>query len=262
MKIAIVGASGTIGRYVETAARAAGHETLAMTRASGVDLSTATTASADSLAERLAGVDAVIDVTSTGSLSTAVAVSFFSTVTQNLLAAERRAGVPHHVALSIIGAAAADSGYYAGKAAQEREIMKSGDGWSLLRASQFHEFAQQSVARGTGVGIQLVPAMRSQPIAAAEVAAELLRIATAEPIGLAPDLAGPLQESMPDMVRRYLRSLGLRRPVLGVALPGAMGRAMRNGGLLPAPGTRLGQQSFQQWLEQRAADRPPRHPQG
>ncbi|UFS60415.1 SDR family oxidoreductase [Subtercola endophyticus] len=244
MKIAIAGASGTIGKRVLSSAQAAGYQTVELSRAGGVDLT-----SAGGVAGRLEGVDALIDVTSTGSLSAKVAVAFFESVTDNLLAAERLAGVPHHVALSIIGAANADSGYYAGKGAQERKVMTSGDQWSLLRTTQFHEFAEQTVNRGAVAGIQFVPTMRSQPIAAAEVAAELVRIATDGPIGLAPDLAGPLEENMPDMVRRYLRARGRKTAVLSVPLPGAMGAAMRNGGLLPTPGTRLGVQTFQQWLD-------------
>jgi uncharacterized protein YbjT (DUF2867 family) len=244
MKIAIAGASGTIGRLVSTAARAAGHEAVPLSRKSGVDLT-----SAEGLAQRLVGVDTVIDVTSTGSLSARVSVAFFTSVAENLLTAERTAGTPHHIALSIIGAAHADSGYYAGKAAQERAVMNSAGGWSLLRTTQFHEFAEQTVNRGSVAGIQIVPAMRCQPISAAEVAAELVRMATLDPVGLSPELAGPLEEDMPDMVRRYLKARRIRRPVLRVALPGAMGTAMRNGGLLPMKGTRRGTQTFQQWLD-------------
>ena len=244
MKIAIAGASGTVGKLVLSAARSAGHEALALSRSSGVDLT-----SSRGLADRLAGIETFLDLTSTGSLSAKVAVAFFSTVTENLLTAEHEAGVRHHVALSIIGASKASSGYYAGKAAQEQSVVNSSVGWSMLRTTQFHEFAQQTVSRGSMLGIHIVPAMRSQPIAAAEVAVELLRIATGEPLGLAPDLAGPREENLSDMVKQYLRILGRTRPVLQVNLPGAMGRAMRHGGLLPAAGTRLGQQTFRQWLD-------------
>jgi uncharacterized protein YbjT (DUF2867 family) len=111
------------------------------------------------------------------------------------------------------------------------------------------------VNRGTVVGIQIVPAMRSQPIAASEVAAELIRIAEGAPHGLEPDLAGPREEDMPDLVRRYLNATGKRRPVMRVTLPGAIGRVMRDGGLLPAPGTRLGIQTFDQWLAAVTAER-------
>jgi uncharacterized protein YbjT (DUF2867 family) len=244
MRIAIAGGTGTVGRHVITAARAAGHDPLVFSRGTGVDLMTAS-----GLADRLDGVDAVIDVSATGSLSARKAIRFFGTVTGNLLAAERAAGVPRHVVLSIIGTVQANSGYYAGKALQEQQVMDSGTDWSILRSAQFHEFAAQTVNRGTVAGIQIVPAMRSQPIAASEVAAELIRIAEGTSHGLEPDLAGPREEDMPDLVRRYLNAIGKRsRPVMRVTLPGAIGKVMRDGGLLPAPGTRFGTQTFDQWL--------------
>ena len=243
MIIAIAGGTGTVGRHTVTAASAAGHHPLVLSRATGVDLITET-----GLAGWLDGVDAVIDVAATSSVSSRQAVRFFGTVTSNLLAAERAAGVPRHVALSIIGAAKANCGYYAGKALQEQQVMNSGTGWSVLRTTQFHEFAAQTVSRATVAGIQIVPAMRCQPIAASEVAAELIRIAEGAPHGFEPDLAGPREEDMPSLVRRYRNATGNRRRVMRVTLPGAIGRVMRDGGLLPAPGTRLGTQTFDQWL--------------
>ena len=239
MKIAVAGGTGVVGRHVVTAARAAGHESLALSRSTGDDLMTA-----DGLAGRLAGVGAVIDVSSTPSLSGRAAIRFFGTVTDNLIAAERAAGVPHHVALSIIGATKAPSGLYAGKVVQEQKVMSSGGIWSILRTTQFHEFAMQTTERLAFGGLQIVPAMRCQPIAAAD----LVRIAEGPPCGLETDLAGPREEDMPDLVRRYLKATGKTKPVLRLALPGLLGRAMRDGGLLPAPGARLGTHTFDQWL--------------
>ena len=103
--------------------------------------------------------------------------------------------------------------------------------------------------------LQGVPRMRSQPLAASDAAAALVDLATGEPRGLAPDLAGPREESMADLVRRYLAATGQKRPVIEFPLPGAWGRGMRDGSLLPAPGTRLAAQTFDRWLERTAARR-------
>lgn len=172
-------------------------------------------------------------------------------MTRNLLAAERAAGVPHHVALSIVGAAVAPSAYYAGKKLQEDLVMAEPGGWSILRATQFHEFAAQMAEQGRMGPLQVVPAMRSQPIAAAEVAEALVEIALGAPRGLDRDLGGPREENMADLVRRYLAATGHKRPVLEVPLPGAWGRALRDGTLLTAPGARLGRQTFGEWLAER-----------
>src|SRR6185437_16542031 len=102
--------------------------------------------------------------------------------------------------------------------------------WSILRTTQFHEFARQIAERGAVAGLQIVPAMRCQPIAAAEVAAELIRIAESQTRGIQPDLAGPQEEDLPELVRRYLKATGTRKPVVSVAPPGALGRTMRDGG--------------------------------
>lgn len=93
--------------------------------------------------------------------------------------------------------------------------------------------------------------MRAQPVAVAEVAAALVAIACDGPRGLLPDLAGPGEERFADLVRRFLAARGGRRPVLEVPLPGAWGRGMRDGALLPGPGARLGRQTFVQWLSAR-----------
>lgn len=244
MRIAVAGGTGTVGRRVVDAATAAGHEPLVLRRSAGLDLLTGA-----GVVDAVRGADAVIDVSATSGTSAEESVRFFGTVTRNLLDAERAAGVGHHVALSVIGAAAVGANYYVGKAAQERLLMAEPGGWSLLRTTQFHEFAQQVVGHGQVGPLQVVPKMRAQPIAAAEVAAELVAIAAGTPRGVAPDLAGPQEERMADLVRRFLAAVGRSRPVLEVAIPGAWGRGMRDGSLLPAPGTRLGHQTFTEWLK-------------
>lgn len=243
MKIVVAGATGSLGTQVVAAVRAAGHEPVPISRSSGVDL-----LNGSGLTQALQGASAVIDASSTSSTSAKRSVAFFTTVTRNLLAAERAEGVPHHVAISIIGAAKINANYYAGKAAQEALLRAEPGGWSLLRTTQFHEFAEQLVGHGRLGPLQGVPTMRSQPIAAAEVAAELVAIAAGEPRGIEPGLAGPREERMADLVRRYLAAIGRRRPVIELSIPGAWGRGMRDGSLLPQATTRLGQQTFDEWL--------------
>lgn len=247
MRIVVAGATGTLGSHVVDAVRTAGHEPVSISRRSGVDLM-----SGSGLASVLRDAAVVIDASATSSTSTKKSIDFFTTVTHNLLAAEREAGVPHHVAISIIGAAEVNANYYAGKAAQEHILQAEPGGWSLLRTTQFHEFAAQLVEHGRIGPFQAVPTMRSQPIAAAEVAAELVAIASGDPRGLEPELAGPGEERMADMVRRYLAATAQRRPVIELSIPGAWGRAMRDGSLLPKAGTRLGRQSFDEWLATQA----------
>jgi hypothetical protein len=101
---------------------------------------------------------------------------------------------------------------------------------------------------GRGGPVAVVPRMLCQPVAAREVARCLVDLAVSAPAGLAPELAGPQRLRVPDLVRRLVRARGGRRLVLGVRVPGAAGRAVARGGLLPSgPGPR-GRQTFEDWL--------------
>ena len=184
MNIAVAGGTGTVGRHVVRIARARGHRVVSLSRAEGVDL-----VDGNGLAEALSGVDTVIDVANTQTLNGKKSVVFFTAVTGNLLQQGKAAGVRHHVALSIVGADKAAAGYYAGKLAQEKLVRDSDLPWTILRATQFHEFAEQMLQRSSLGPLVLVPRMATQPVAAREVAEALVDAAEAGPRGRAADLA-------------------------------------------------------------------------
>ncbi len=183
-------------------------------------------------------------------MKTAPALEFFAETTQNLLAAEAEVGVGHHIALSIIGIDKAPEGYYLGKIAQEANVEAADVPWSILRAAQFHEFAPQIYRRAKAGPLHLAPRMRVQPIAAREVAERLVEIAFTGPSGRAPELAGPREESLVDMIRAWARAMGRGGWIPAISLPGKSGRAQRDGSLLPGPGAQLGHQTFAEWLAQ------------
>ena len=243
MRMVVAGGTGVVGRHVVDLARAAGHAVVPLARSTGQDVVAGT-----GLAEALAGADVVSDVTSVPTTSTKKSVGFFRAATEHLLAAEQAAGVGHHVALSIVGIDAETSGYYAGKVEQERLVTAGPVPWTLLRATQFHEFAAQLVERASVGPFVLVPAARTATIAAAEVAETLVALAAGSARGRAPDLAGPEEAELADLVRRYLAATGRRRRVLRLPLPGAAGKRMREGVLLPGPGAHRGGPTFDEWL--------------
>lgn len=242
MRIAVAGGTGVLGRHVVAAVEGAGHEALVLTRATGVDLVAGTGL------DRLAGVDTVIDVTSVATSSARRSVTFFTTITRNLLRAGARFGVQHHLACSITGAAAVNAGYHAGKKAQE-DLVLATDCGTVVRSTQFHEFAGQMASQLRVGPLQLAPNMLSRPIAAAEVGSALAGIAAGPPQGLGPEYAGPEVLRMADMIRQLRTARGHRGPVLEVSLPGPFGRGARDGTLLPGPGARLGTTTFATWLE-------------
>lgn len=240
MRIAVAGGTGLVGRYVVASLAALGHDPLVLARSRGVDLLTG--AGLD-----LAGVDAVVDVTDAGTTSRAAAVSFFETATRRLLDAEAAAGVGHHVVLSIVGIDRVDTGYYAGKRRQEQVALTGPTPATVLRTTQFHEFPAQWLARARGPVVP-VPRMLLQPVAAREVGAALAALAFGPAQGFAPELAGPGQLDLVDAVRRVLEARGERRVVVPVQVPGAAGRAMREGALTPGDGQARDGQSFDAWL--------------
>lgn len=242
MKIAVAGGTGKTGRQVVDQLRSAGHQPVILARAEGVDLIQNT-----GLDAALNGVEVVIDVADARTTSAKAARAFFGTATANLLTAAQRHGVRHHIVLSIVGVDRVGLGYYQGKLRQEELVQASAVPWTILRATQFHEFAGQILAQVPGP-VAIIPKMRSQPIAVSEVAAHLCTLATGEPQQMAPELAGPRVESVADMARGLIRRRGQRRPVISLRLPGSAGKAMAGGALLPTqPGPR-GRQTYADWL--------------
>jgi uncharacterized protein YbjT (DUF2867 family) len=243
MRIAVAGGSGTVGREVVAAARHRGHETVVIARSTGVDLRDGT-----GLEDALRGVDAVVDAVSIGTLSETASTEFFRAASGALLAAAADAGVSHAVLLSVVGVDRNPHGYYAGKVAQEELYERGPVPWTIVRATQFHEFAQQTAARARFGPIQLAPHARTQPIAAAEVGEHLVTLAETGPQGRTADIAGPREEDLSDMIRAWVRRQGRRGPVIPVRLPGAQMRGMRQGLALPGADARLLGPTFAEWL--------------
>lgn len=236
-----------MGRHILEIARDRGHEVVALSRSSGQDVSTGA-----GLVEAIAGADAIIDVTNVLTTSATKSRQFFTRATRNLLAAERSAGVGHHVSLSIVGIDGADTGYYAGKLAQEREVSTGAVPWSIQRATQFHEFAGQVVQRATFGPVAVIPTMLIRPVAAREVAERLVEVAEAGPGGRLADLVGPADERLIDMVRRLHARDGMSVHPIEVRLPGRYWRAAASGSLRGnATESDLARMTFDQWLDSR-----------
>ncbi|OCB28797.1 LysR family transcriptional regulator [Mycobacterium malmoense] len=210
MKVLVVGGSGLIGRQVVAQLTELGHEAVSASPSSGVN-----TVSGEGVAEAVAGVDTVVDVSNSPSWADDDVLNFFTTSTRNLLDAERAAGVRHHVALSIVGAdRTAESGYMRAKVAQEKEIVESGSPYSIVRATQFFEFVDgiaDSMADGDTVR---APHGAFQPIAAADVATAVTRAAAADPVNGVINIAGPEKQGMDDFIRTRFAATGDGRRVV------------------------------------------------
>jgi uncharacterized protein YbjT (DUF2867 family) len=174
--------------------------------------------------------------------------AFFATVTGHLLAAEHHAGVPHHVVLSIVGLdRVPDQGQYAGKREQERLALSGPVPVSVVRATQFFDFAAQVVGwTRRGPSAALAPLLL-QPVAVTDVADVLVEVAVGEPVNGICELAGPETQDLVDMARRtlaargeFLRLIPTWRGRYGVEMAGEV--------LLPGPDARIAPTTFDHWL--------------
>jgi uncharacterized protein YbjT (DUF2867 family) len=121
MKIVVIGGTGLIGSKLVAKLRDQGHEVVAAAPNSGVN-----TITGEGVDEALKGAAVVVDVSNSPSLEGEPALAFFEASTRNLLAAEAKAGVKHHVALSVVGTdRLSGSGYFRAKIAQEKLITGS-----------------------------------------------------------------------------------------------------------------------------------------
>ncbi|ARX85899.1 SDR family oxidoreductase [Streptomyces alboflavus] len=245
MRIAVAGATGSIGALTTTALEKAGHEVVRISRSLGVDLLTG-----EGLDAALAGADAVVDTTNCTATDPEETVAFFGTVTRNLLAAEKKAGVRHHVLLSIAGMSRVDgNAHYVGKREQERLVAEGPVPWTIVPATQFHDFAEMVAAWTEQDGVATIAPLLVQPIAPADIADVLAEIATGpQAQGRYVDVAGPETQDLVDMARRTHQARG-REVKLIPTWSGPFGTSMAGEVLLPGEGARIAPTTFEEWLE-------------
>jgi uncharacterized protein YbjT (DUF2867 family) len=247
MNIVVIGGSGLIGSKLVTQLREHGHDVRAPSRdaiAGGVD-----TITGDGLPGAFTGAAVVIDVSNSPTLDGAAAMAFFQTSTRNLLDAEAKAGVAHHVALSVVGSERlTESGYMRAKVAQERLIAASPIPYSIVHATQFFEFVKSIADAGTqDDGVHLAPAL-IQPTAADDVAAAVARAGTGAPIHGVAEVAGPDRFRLDEFIQRGLSALGDERLVVTDPQARYFGAVLDEATLLPGDEARIAATHFEDWI--------------
>jgi uncharacterized protein YbjT (DUF2867 family) len=251
MKIAVAGATGRVGRHVVAVLEERGHDAVAISRASGVDVITG-----DGLAAALTGVECIIDVATGPSPEEEAATRFFTTATRNLQEAGSRAGVRRIVVVSIIGIDRLSGGYNMAKLAHELAMLAGPVPVRILRAAQFHEFVAQLIAWGTQGEVSYLPKMRTQLVAARTVAEALVDLATgpeaAPGSGPAPiqEIAGPREENLVEMAMLLAARRGDPVKIEAASNPTDPDAVLiETGALLPGPDAILAGPTFEEWLE-------------
>jgi uncharacterized protein YbjT (DUF2867 family) len=249
MKIVVIGGTGLIGSKTVAILRKGGHEVIAASPRGGVD-----TITGAGLKEAVAGAQVVIDLSNSPSFEDKAVLAFFETSGRNLLAAERAAGVGHHVALSIVGTdRTAENGYFRAKVAQEKLIVASGIPYTIVRATQFLEFLR-GIADSSmqGNAIRLSPGL-FQPIAADDVAPIVADVALAPPRNGIVEIAGPERAPFDEILARYLKAVGDPRQVVRDPEARYWGGRVEERSLVPLGEARLGRIGLDEWLRRSQA---------
>ncbi|MDP3949266.1 SDR family oxidoreductase [Microbacterium sp.] len=244
MRIVVLGGTGQVGRMVVERLERRAQAVVVASPTNGVDARTGR-----GLDGALEYADAVIDVTNPPDLAGPAALAFFTDTTHRVLEAEQRAGVKHHVVLSIVGANhVGEDGYFAAKRAQEQLVEWGPVPYSILRATQFYDFARVIAGWNTTDDTIRLPAKPVQPVAASDVADVLVEIATRMPLSGAVDMGGPEKLLLPEFVHRVLRTDHDPRYVVEDDEITPVGFNISGESLLPHAPLRLAPTTLESWV--------------
>jgi len=244
MKIVVIGGTGLIGSKVVEKLKAQGQEAVAAAPSTGVN-----TLTGEGLAEVLENASVVVDVSNSPSFEEKAAMDFFRSSTGNLLSYEARAGVRHHVALSVVGAdRLQETPYIRAKLMQEKLIKESGIPYSIVHATQFFEFWKGIAGDATEENRIRVPAAFIQPIAAEDVAAAVARVAVGAPLNGMVEVAGPQRFRFDEFIRQGLRAQNDPREVVVDPNARYFGAKLNDLTLVASGEARMGAIRFEDWL--------------
>jgi uncharacterized protein YbjT (DUF2867 family) len=255
--ILVTGGTGGLGHRVVPRLRAAGRNVRVLSRrrhdsADGIEYVPGDLTKGEGVAAAVEGAEIVLHCAGTGRIKDDTAQA------RNLVRAAQRAGVPHILNISVVGAdripvkTAMDRSmfaYFAAQRAVEVVIEESGLPWTNLRATQFHDGFILVMVRGMS-SLPVVPmpsGFRFQPIDADEVAARLADLTLGPPAGQVPDIAGPKIHDAEYLLRSYMAAVGKRRWVVKIPVGGAAAAAIRAGANL-APDHAVGHRTWEEFL--------------
>ncbi|MFF3064563.1 SDR family oxidoreductase [Oerskovia sp. NPDC057915] len=213
--ILVTGGTGTLGTPTVTLLRDAGHVVRVLSRSArpGPAFVTGDLTTGEGLREAFDGAETVLHLATRGPRADVE-------MGRHVVAAARDAGVGHVVFQSIVGVDRIPLGYYQAKVEVEDLLVASGLPFTILRATQFHEFVDDLFTAQRFSPVLLTPALEVQPIAVPDVAARLVEIVAAGPSGRVADVGGPERITGREAARAWLRATGRRRGVARVRLPG------------------------------------------
>ncbi len=245
MRIAVVGGTGNIGGRIAAALTRDGHEVRVLSRKAPqfpVDLTTG-----EGLQTALEGCDVVVDASNGPPSRKGHTVLIDGS--HRLLEAEQEAGVGHHVLVSIVGIDDVPMGYYRLKLEQELVVEAGGVPWTIVRATQVHDLIANMVGFTRRLRVRPAAKVLFQPVSADEVAEVVAAAATRPPLQGRTTVAGPEVRDVRELGRMWREGTGARSIEIPIFVPGAVGRALREGRLTCAEPDVRGQQTFAEFLQ-------------
>jgi uncharacterized protein YbjT (DUF2867 family) len=244
MKIVVIGGTGLIGSQVVNQLQNSGHEVIAASPNNGVN-----TLTGQGMAEVLQGARVVVDVSNSPSFEDNAVMNFFKTANENLLPAEKAAGVQHHIALSVVGTQKLQaSGYFRAKQVQEDLIKASGILYTIIHATQFFEFAGGIVQMSMSDGKVILPAANIQPIASKDVAAFVAKTALEKPVNKILEIGGPEKFDMAAWIAKYLQATHKSYGVAADANALYSGAPLTADTIVPENAVFLGKTHYADWI--------------
>ncbi|WP_328531373.1 SDR family oxidoreductase [Nocardioides sp. NBC_00368] len=245
MRIVVIGGSGLVGSQVVKLLGEHGHDAVAASLETGCNVITG-----EGLDAALEGADVVVDVSNSPSFADEDVMRFFATSTENQVAAEKKAGVRHHVALSIVGCdRAPDSGYLRAKVAQEALVEKSDVAYSIVRATQFFEFGK-AIADSATIGDEVhLPPVGFQPVASEDVARLVGRTAAGSPVNGIVEIGGPQRYRFDEFVAAALKRVGDPRRVVTDPQAPYFGQVLADDTLVPDERAELGTTTYDAFVQ-------------
>jgi len=253
VNVLVTGGTGTLGRHVVKLLRQSGHRARILSRQprGHVDAVHGDLRTGEGVAKALAGMEVVVHAAS----ATRAPLRGRSTDvggTRRMLELARAADISHVVFVSIVGIDGVGYPYYRTKVAAERVIKEGGVPWSMLRATQFHEFMEILLRGFSRVpGITAIPLRwQFQPVDSSEVARRVVDVARGEPAGMLADFGGPEVRTLESIAQSWLAARNEHRRLVNMPVPFQFGRQVAEG-KLTCPDHKVGLITFDQYLAER-----------
>lgn len=253
MNVLVTGGTGTLGRHLVMRLRQSGHRARILSRQprGHVDAVQGDLRTGAGLSRAVAGMDTIIHAAS----ATTQPLRWRSTDvlgTRRLLAAARDSDVRHVIYISIVGIDRVDYPYYRTKLKVEGLVRENVVPWSILRATQFHNFMELMLHAFSRLPFMIAVPMswRFQPVEVREVARRVVDVALGEPAGMLPDFGGPEVRNFRSIAQSWLTARKDDRRLVNLSVPFRFSEQVANG-LVTCPDHCDGSVTFDQYLAER-----------